>query len=75
MHKAPAIFAVFPLVCLLYGGCQKGPAVRPKVLIGATTIVSAGAQPIVDSVVIVAGTKIRAVGERKDVPVPDGSRV
>ena len=46
---------------------------RLKVLIGATTIVAPGAQPIEDSIVVIAGPKIRAVGERKDIPVPQAS--
>lgn len=73
MHKLTAPLAVLLLGSLLYTACQKEPAGRPKVLIGATTIVAAGAQPIQDSIVIVTGTRIRAVGERKDVPVPQAS--
>jgi hypothetical protein len=69
--------AVLVLVTLL-AGCGKKPGVtnmndRLKVLIGATTIVAAGDAPIEDSIVVVAGTKIRSVGTRKDVPVPQNS--
>lgn len=39
-------------------------------LIGGTTVVSAGAQPIEDSIVLIAGSKIQAVGTRKEVDVP-----
>ncbi len=42
-------------------------------MIGATTIVAPGAQPIEDSVVVVAGDRIRSVGVRKDVPIPQDS--
>jgi hypothetical protein len=62
----------FCVVFLLLAACQK-PDVRLKVLIGATTIVAPGAQPIDDSIVIIAGTKIRSVGMRKDIPVPQAS--
>ncbi len=61
------------LLLLLLGACEKKPAVRLKVLIGATTIVATGAQPIEDSIVVIAGSKIRSVGMRKDVPVPQAS--
>jgi hypothetical protein len=44
-----------------------------KVLIGATTIVAPGAQPIEDSVVVIAGGRIRSAGMRKDVPIPQDS--
>ncbi|HEX4278695.1 MAG TPA: hypothetical protein VHZ74_25240 [Bryobacteraceae bacterium] len=58
---------------LLLAACQKKPDLVVKVLIGGTTIVSPGATPIDDSIVIIAGTKIRSVGPRKDVPVPQAS--
>ena len=61
------------LLLLLLGACQKKPPVRLKVLIGATTIVTPGAQPIEDSIIVIAGSKIRSVGMRKDVPVPPAS--
>jgi hypothetical protein len=44
-----------------------------KVLIGATAITEAGAQPIDDSIIVIAGMKIRSVGARKDIPVPQAS--
>jgi len=61
------------LALLPLGACEKKPAVRLKVLIGATTIVAPGAQPITDSIIVIAGSKIRSVGMRKDVPVPQAS--
>ncbi len=64
---------VLLLVLLLVGACEKKPTVRLKVLIGATTIVSPGAKPIEDSIIVIAGSKIRSVGMRKDVPVPQAS--
>jgi hypothetical protein len=61
------------LLVLLLGACEKKPPVRLKVLIGATTIVAPGAKPIEDSIIVIAGSKIRSVGMRKDVPVPPAS--
>jgi hypothetical protein len=61
------------LFLLLLGACEKKPAVRMKVLIGATTIVAPGAKPIEDSIIVIAGSKIQSVGMRKDVPVPQSS--
>ena len=70
--KHVSLWVLLP-VLLLAGACEKKPAERLKVLIGATTIVAPGAKPIEDSIVVIAGTKIRAVGMRKDVPVPQAS--
>ena len=61
------------IVLLLLSGCRTKPAVKLKVLIGATTIVAPGAQPIEDSIIVIAGDKIQSVGMRKDVPVPQAS--
>lgn len=49
------------------------PDFTVKVLIGATTITAPGAAPIEDSIVVVAKGKIREVGPRRDVPVPQAS--
>jgi hypothetical protein len=58
------------LFLLTLAACQKSDL---KVLIGATTIVAPGAQPIEDSVVVVADGRIRSAGMRKDVPIPQDS--
>jgi hypothetical protein len=70
------LFVAVPLLLVL-GACRQ-PGVtnvndRIKVLIGATTVPAAGEQPIEDSIIVIAGTKIRAVGMRKDIPVPQNS--
>jgi hypothetical protein len=57
---------------ILLAACQKTD-VRLKVLIGGTTVVAPGAQPIADSIIVIAGSKIRSVGMRKDIPVPQFS--
>jgi hypothetical protein len=55
---------------LLLVSCQSS---ETKVLIGATTISAPGAAPIEDSVIVVSGHTIRAIGIRKDVPIPQDS--
>ena len=69
MHRILVTFLAF----LLLAACQKKPDFTVKVLIGATTIPAADEPRIEDSVVIISGKKIRAVGARKDVPVPQAS--
>lgn len=66
---------IAPLLAFtLLAACgEKKPDFTTKVLIGATTIPAAGATPIADSVVVVSGAKIRSVGARKDVTVPQAS--
>jgi hypothetical protein len=61
------------LIPVLLAACHKKPDFTLKVLIGGTTIVAPGAEPIEDSVVIISGKKIRSVGARKDIPVPQAS--
>jgi hypothetical protein len=61
------------LLLLFFGACHKKPDFTLKVLIGGTTITDPGAPPIEDSVIIISGTKIRSVGARKDIPVPQAS--
>ncbi|MDP9052729.1 MAG: hypothetical protein M3N93_00255 [Acidobacteriota bacterium] len=68
----PKMLRTLPLFLLL-AACSKQPDVRLKVLIGATTVVAPGAQPIGDSIIVIAGPKIRSVGMRKDIPVPQAS--
>jgi hypothetical protein len=55
---------------LLLAACQRSDV---KVLIGATAIVAPGAQPIEDSVIVVAGRSVRSVGLRRDIPIPQDS--
>jgi hypothetical protein len=69
MHRILLPFVAF----LLLAACQKKPDFTLKVLIGATTVPAADEPSIEDSVVIISGKKIRAVGMRKDTPVPQAS--
>jgi hypothetical protein len=72
MRNLPAAILAF----LFLAACGK-PGInaneRIKVLIGATTVTAPGDAPIADSIIVIAGKKIRAVGLRKDVPVPQAS--
>jgi len=67
------ILLAFLLTLLFVPGCAKKPDFTVKVLIGATTIPAPGEPPIDDSVIVITGSKIRSVGPRKDVPVPQAS--
>lgn len=59
---------------LFLAACQKSDdKVVVKVLIGATTVQTPYAPPLKDSIIVIAGSKIRAVGLRQDVPVPQAS--
>lgn len=62
-----------PALCCLFLSACGNTDIRFKVLIGATTVPAAGAHPIDDSVIVVSGKKIRSVGVRKDVPIPQNS--
>lgn len=54
--------------------CSTGNQVSNlKVLIGATAVFQPGGNPVQDTVIVIEGDKIRAAGERKDVPVPQNS--
>jgi hypothetical protein len=69
----PTLSRLSILFVVLAVGCQQKLAPPVKVLAGGTTIVSPGATPIEDSVVIIAGPKIQSVGTQKDVNVPKAS--
>jgi hypothetical protein len=62
------LFVIAALAALT--GCQEA---QTKVLIGGTCSPGAGAAPIQDAIVVVSGSTIRAVGLRKDIPVPQDS--
>lgn len=54
--------------------CSTGNQVSNlKALIGATAVFKPGGNPVQDTVIVIEGDKIRAAGERKDVPVPQNS--
>lgn len=53
-------------------GCSQ-PQSNLTVLMGPETAVGPGGPVIPDSIIVIAGSKIRAVGPRRDVPVPQDS--
>jgi hypothetical protein len=65
--------ALLPALAFISLCACRNSDIHFKVLIGATAVVAPGAQPINDSVIVIAGTRIRSVGMRKDVPVPQNS--
>jgi hypothetical protein len=61
-------------LCLMCAACQSGNQISGlKVLIGGTAILQAGTNPLQDTVIVINGATIRAVGVRKDVPIPQDS--
>ena len=69
-------FLLAAAILMIASACRKEPQ-QPdfsvKVLIGATIITAPGAAPIEDAIVVVGKGKIRSVGARRDVPVPQAS--
>jgi imidazolonepropionase-like amidohydrolase len=53
-------------------GCKPPEESVQKAIIGAVLIDGTGGPPVSDSVVIVAGSRIRAVGNRANMPIPAG---
>ena len=53
-------------------GCKPAEETVQKAIIGALLIDGKGGPPISNSVVIVAGSRIRAVGNRVNMPIPAG---
>jgi imidazolonepropionase-like amidohydrolase len=54
--------------------CHSGNQVSGlKVLIGATAVLQAGANPVQDTVIVISGATVRAAGIRKDIPIPQDS--
>jgi hypothetical protein len=68
------LFLLTTATILMASACGKPkPDFTVKVLVGGTTIPAGDAAPIEDSIVVVAKGKIRSVGPRKDIPVPQAS--
>lgn len=64
------LLPLIAMALLFLTGCRKKPDFTVKVLTGATTIPAAGEAAIEDSVIVIGGSKIRAVGPQKDTAVP-----
>jgi hypothetical protein len=59
------------LLALLCAGCANDGKDRVTVIVGATLI--AGTTEVPDSVIVIDGKKIRAVGPRPTTPIPQDS--
>jgi imidazolonepropionase-like amidohydrolase len=57
---------------LCFVACKPPEESLQKAIIGAVLIDGTGGPPISNSVVIVAGTRIRAIGNRANMPIPAG---
>lgn len=66
---------VVGLVCLAGAGCRPSPETRLKAIVGAVLIDGTGGAPVSHSVVILAGSRIRAAGPRAAVPVPASAEI
>ena len=60
------------LAALCLSACKPPEESQQKAIIGAVLIDGAGGPPKSDSVVVVAGSRIRAVGNRANMPIPAG---
>jgi imidazolonepropionase-like amidohydrolase len=63
---------LFVIAALCLSGCKPPEESQQKAIIGAVLIDGTGGPPMSDSVVIVAGSHIRAVGNRANMPIPAG---
>lgn len=61
-----------PLAALLLFGCKPPEESIQKAIIGAVLIDGTGGPPVSNSVVIIAGSRVRAVGTRANMPIPAG---
>ena len=60
------------VAALCLSACKPPEESQQKAIIGAVLIDGTGGPPMSDSVVIVAGSRIRAVGNRTSMPIPAG---
>jgi imidazolonepropionase-like amidohydrolase len=68
----PLKFTVCICVAVFLAGCKPPEESVQKAIIGAVLIDGTGGPPISNSVVVVAGSRIRAVGTRVNIPIPAG---
>jgi imidazolonepropionase-like amidohydrolase len=78
--RSLALSALLALIAMLLGtlgpgaGAQSG-ASQVKVLVGGRLIDGFGGRPIEDSVVVIEGDRIVAVGRQGEVAIPEGAEV
>lgn len=63
------------VLAVVAGACKPSSETRLRVIAGAVLIDGTGKAPVSQSVIIVAGSRIRAVGPRATVPVPASAEV
>ena len=71
MNFSRTFFAAVIIAAMF--SCKPSDETRVKAIIGAVLIDPSGAPPISRSVLVIAGTRVRAVGEQATTPVPAGS--
>ena len=64
---------LLPLLLLLLA-CTSGRA-QTKAMVGGTLIDGFGGKPIRNSVILIEGERIVAVGTRAEVTIPDGAEI
>lgn len=69
-HRLRISLLALSVLCVF--GCKPPEESVQKAIIGAVLIDGTGGPPVSDSVVIVAGSRIRAVGNRTNMPIPAG---
>ncbi len=69
----PRLFMV-SLALLVVSGCESQPERSIKAIIGATLRDGTEAAPLLDSVIVVDGSRIRAAGPRASIPIPQASQ-
>jgi imidazolonepropionase-like amidohydrolase len=70
--RAPVAW-LLALAALVLSGCKPDESSKVTAIIGAVLIDGNGGPPITDSVVVIAGSRIRSAGLRANVPIPAGS--
>ncbi len=65
---------LFLLLITALTGCHNLEDRNTTVIVGATLLDGAGDPPLVDSVVVVSGPKLRLVGTRAQTPIPQNSQ-
>src|SRR6185369_12628270 len=61
---------VVVLLGLALSGCKPGEEGHVKAIIGAVLVDGAGGPPVSNSVVVVAGGRIRGAGQTSNIPIP-----
>jgi imidazolonepropionase-like amidohydrolase len=69
------LISLLVLLLLFSGGAPQKPSATVKALVGGTLIDGFGGKPISNSVIIVEGERIKAVGQVGTLPVPEGADI